>query len=414
MSLSYHVDSATCRPLDEVARSFKADVKVAYFVHDLSDPSVHRRVRMLLAGGASVVLFGFRRSADAVDAVEGVRTIDLGRTRNAKLAQRAVSVAKALTGVDRLAEELRGVDAVLARNLEMLLVGARARKRHAPRVPLIYECLDIHRLLLSSGVAGSILRRFESRLWREVDLLLTSSPAFLRNYFEPRGFPAAVRLVENKVLWLGRRRDADLPPARPPGPPWRIGWFGMIRCRKSLDILRSLARRADGGVEVIIRGRPSDAVFPDFAASIAGSPHIRFAGLYRNPQDLPSIYGEVHFNWVVDYFEDGQNSSWLLPNRIYEGGMLGAVPIALAHVETANWLTRQGAGVVVREPLEENLAGFFGSLDPAIYSRFAAEIAALPRRNLVDGPGECRELVRAMCGGIARPGIGRRYLEAPA
>ena len=33
--------------------------KIVYFVHDLSDPSVHRRVRMLVAGGAAVTLIGF-------------------------------------------------------------------------------------------------------------------------------------------------------------------------------------------------------------------------------------------------------------------------------------------------------------------------------------------------------------------
>jgi succinoglycan biosynthesis protein ExoL len=295
----------------------------------------------------------------------------------------------------------------------MLAVAARARSRYAPEATLIYECLDIHRLLLSRGLAGSVLRRIESRLWRQVDLLLTSSPAFLRSYFEPRAFPAPARLVENKVLLLDGFRDLSLP-GRPPGPPWRIGWFGMIRCRKSLEILRSLASKSGGAVEVIIRGRPSDAVFPDFARSIAGSPHLSFAGPYRNPEDLQSIYGEAHFNWVIDYFEEGQNSAWLLPNRVYEGGMFGAVPIALAGVETANWLRRQEAGVALSEPLEQSLHAFFSRLDPSAYSHLASKVAALPRRNLIDGPDECRELVRALCRGTARPDRRDRYSEVPA
>jgi succinoglycan biosynthesis protein ExoL len=258
-----------------------------------------------------------------------------------------------------------------------------------------------------------LLRQIESRLWREVDLLLTSSPAFLRNYFEPRAFPSPVRLVENKILLLDGLGDLPFP-VRSPGPPWRIGWFGMIRCRESLEILRSLAARLDGAVEVIIRGRPSDAVFPDFAAAIAGSPHLSFGGLYRNPEDLASIYSEVHFNWAIDYFENGQNSAWLLPNRIYEGGVLGAVPLALADVETGNWLTRQGTGVVLPEPLQDSLAAFFRSLDASTYSRLAGVVACLPRRSLADGPGECRELVRAICGAPSLPDPGRPYAEVPA
>jgi succinoglycan biosynthesis protein ExoL len=402
-------------PRQEVPRlEAAARAKVAYFVHDLSDPSVHRRVRMLRAGGAAVVLIGFRRSREPVEAVAGVRTIDIGRTRDQRLARRAVSVVRALAGLGRLAEALDGADAVIARSLEMLPIAVRARKLHAPRATLTHECLDIHRLLLSRRIEGSLLRLFESRLWSDVDLLLTSSPAFVRHYFAPRQFPSPIRLVENKVLWLDQDARREPLPRPPPGPPWRIGWFGMIRCRRSLEILRALALEAQGAVEVIIRGRPSDAIFPDFAASLAGSPHLTFGGLYRNPKDLASIYGGIHFNWAIDYYEDGQNSSWLLPNRIYEGSLYGAVPIALARVETASWLGRQGAGVVLDEPIAQRLGDFFRLLDAQAYSRLAGEVASLPRARLVDERSDCRELVSAICGGVARRGFGARLAEASA
>src|SRR5262249_59480021 len=39
--------------------------KIVYFVHDLSDPSVHRRVRMLVAGGGAGTPIGVRRGAAA-------------------------------------------------------------------------------------------------------------------------------------------------------------------------------------------------------------------------------------------------------------------------------------------------------------------------------------------------------------
>jgi succinoglycan biosynthesis protein ExoL len=376
-------------------------VKVAYFVHDLLDPAVHRRVRMLSAGGATVTLVGFRRSPQPVERVEGVAPLDLGPTRDGRLAARAASVVGALVTA-RFADTLRGADVVLARNLEMLAIAVRARRRHAPLARLVYECLDIHRLLLSKSVAGTVLRSLETRLWRDVDLLLTSSPAFVRNYFVPRRFPAPIRLVENKVL--AEEVATAAPTARrQAGPPWRIGWFGMIRCRKSLDVLGALARACDGDVEVIIRGRPSQASLPDLAAAVRDLPHVVYEGPYRNPDDLPAIYGDVHFAWAIDYFEEGQNSTWLLPNRIYEGPYFGAVPIALSAVETGRWLKERNVGVVLDKPIGPQLSRFFRELTPAGYEAMRTRIHALPRSDLAMDRAHCRELVRALSTTVLLP-----------
>ncbi len=236
--------------------------KICYFAHDLADPAIHRRVRMLIQGGANVTTIGFRRSAEPVTVIHGTPVIDLGRTVDGMLAKRALTVAQAFSKLKVLAEHLRGADVVLCRNLEMLVLASRARSLYAPQAALVYECLDIHHLLLSDGAPGAALRALETRLWRNVGLLLTSSPAFIENYFRRRNFGAPIRLVENKVLGFEDEYAPVGERKRPSGPPWRIGWFGMIRCRRSLDILSSIARAADGAIEVAIRGQPSRAVFP--------------------------------------------------------------------------------------------------------------------------------------------------------
>jgi succinoglycan biosynthesis protein ExoL len=371
--------------------------KIAYFAHDLADPAVHRRVRMLMAGGAAVTAIGFHRSAEAPSAIEGLRPVDLGRTTDGILGRRILSVAGTLVRLAGIGLHVRGANVILARNLEMLVLAVRARRRYAPEAALVYECLDIHRILLSKRL-GEPLRLLESKLWRDVDLLLTSSPAFIRNYFAPRGFRSPIQLVANKVLMVGESDPGSITVVRPlPGPPWRIGWFGMIRCRKSLAILSSLARASGGAIELVIRGQPSGATFSDFDAALAGLPNVQYAGPYRNPTDLPSMYGDVHFNWTIDYYESGQNSAWLLPNRVYEGSLYGAVPIALAGVETGHWLAERGAGVILDEPLEQKLVDFFRRLDQVSYARLARGIEALPRADLVSGQSDCRELVETLC-----------------
>ena len=371
-------------------------MKIVYFVHDLLDPAVHRRIRMFLWGGADLTLVGFRRGAQPLDNVDGVPAFDLGETTDAQLASRALSVARALIKLNLLADYVREASAVVARNLEMLVLGSRARRRYAPKAKLIYECLDIHRLLSSDGVRASVLRRVEGRLWGDVQLLLTSSPAFIQNYFLPRGFTAPIKLLENKLL-VDDRSNRELPTGPPMGPPWRIGWFGVIRCRKSLGLLSSLARAANGAVEVIIAGRPSAAIFPNFTAELNNIPHLEYKGQYRNPIDLPRIYSEIHFSWAIDYYEEGENSAWLLPNRLYEGSFHGAVPIALASVETGRWLKNRRVGVVIDDPVEEGLFRFFRDLKVGGYSMLARQIEALPRTDLSIDRSECALLVKALC-----------------
>ena len=354
---------------------------------------------MLLAFGNDVVPIGFHRDATPVDAVEGIAAIDLGRTFDADFRQRIAMIFRQSTKLSAWAPRLRDCDVIIARNLEMLLLGALARRRFAPQASLVYEALDIHRFLLSQRVVGKALRRLERWLLGQVDLLIVSSPAFLREYFlSMQALVAAsgieTLVVENKFLPSTTPNAAvsDAMPAEH-APPWQIGWFGMIRCRKSLDYLGDLAKRHPNLMRLTIRGRPSYTEFADFDAQIARIPSFAFGGSYRS-SELGALYGAVHFNWAIDFFEESANSRWLLPNRIYEGGAYEAVPIAIEGTETAAWLQRHGVGVVLRslDKFEEFLLG----LSPAGYAKLKAASRAVPQSAFIADDRDSARLMEAL------------------
>jgi hypothetical protein len=373
-------------------------VRVAYFVHDLSDPAVSRRVRMLRLGGAEVVVLGFRRTAIAPEQVDVAPAVDLGRSFDGQLKRRAASVLGQLLAAPALGRHLRGADVVMARSLESLVLAEAARALHRPGARLVYECLDIHRLMISNGPAGRALRALERALLRRCQLLVVSSEAFRRAYFEPlQGLGTALRtpvlLAENKVLeTAGGRPDQGSP--RQPGPPWRIGWFGMLRCRCSFEVLRGLAAALPGKVEVVISGRPSERELPDLAAEAARAPGIVFTGAY-GPGDLERMYRQVHFAWAIDHFEEGANSDWLLPNRIYESGRYGAVPIALRTVETGRWLEARGLGLLTDET---QLGAILSAMDGTAYRALEERSLGAPLSWFTAGDQECHELVQALMG----------------
>ncbi len=372
-------------------------LKVLYLVHDLADPAVRRRVLMLTEGGAAVSLAGFRRGDNALAEVSGVKPIELGRTADGRFAQRMGAVAKAAIRLRGLLKGVERPDVIIGRNLEALAVADRASAIFGG-VPVVYECLDIHRLLLSDKAPGKALRRAEAHFGRNARLVLTSSPAFIENYFAPRSaLKAPIALLENKVLSLAGMPQAAslrLPPQQ--GEPWKIGWFGALRCRKSLELLADFTRRMEGRVEVILRGRPAYSEFEDFDAFVANEPYLSFRGPYKNPEDLADIYGEAHFSWAIDFFEEGQNSSWLLPNRLYEGCLYGSVPITVDGTETNRFLTSRGLGLTLREPSAVALQAMFEGLTAEHYGARSSAVSSTDRRTWMTDRADCRALVETL------------------
>jgi succinoglycan biosynthesis protein ExoL len=231
--------------------------------------------------------------------------------------------------------------------------------------------------MLVRRAVGHMLRVIESYLLRRCDLLVVSSPAYARAYFSRvHAALPPVRVVENRIL----ASELAMPIGNLPvsAPPWRIGWFGIIRCRRSLDILARLVRQMPDRIQVVIRGRPARDAIPEFDAVVAATPGLTFLGPYDRVTDLARIYADVHYVWAIDFYEAGANSAWLLPNRLYEGGIYGAVPIALRALETGRWLVDHQAGICLDEPLDETLTAFVAGLDAERDGKARAAMQRIP------------------------------------
>ena len=242
----------------------------------------------------------------------------------------------------------------------MLALANRAKALFSADTPIVYECLDIHRLLLRQNGVGKAMRAAERLLGRNSVLLMTSSPAFVREYFEPfRQFSAPVALLQNKVLEIAGKPADGLQLAAPPadGQAWKIGWFGALRCRKSLALLGrfhaagwvAASRSCCAAVRPIPSSTISTGWWRPSLTSVSPAPTA-------TRKTSRQIYGEVHFSWAIDFFEEGLNSKWLLPNRLYEGCRFGAVPIAMRETETGRFLADRHLGLLLDDASPNALA----------------------------------------------------------
>ncbi len=369
-------------------------MKVAYFAHELADPAVRKRVRMLEAGGCAVSLLGFERVRGAPTAHEATGHI-LGRTRNQLMFARIGSVILAIPRALRIQSLWRDADFFMARNLEMLILVTLLTRVVRPGARIIYECLDIHRLMLSAGIVGAAIRTVERACLKRCALIVTSSPAFERNYFrKTQRFAGEILLVENKVLAL-----TSLAPAPPlaAGPPWIIAWCGVLRCRRSFEALRDLAVASEGRVLIQLWGTPALDQIPNFHEVVAATPNMVFQGRYE-PDQLADIYASAHFAWAIDFYEAGGNSDWLLPNRLYESLAFGAAPIAITGTETARWLGAHRVGEVLDAPIEKNLGPFLAGLTSDAFRLLRAAVLQLDPDLTRFTPAACRALAGRLAG----------------
>ncbi|MEM7507252.1 MAG: glycosyl transferase family 1 [Pseudomonadota bacterium] len=373
--------------------------KIAYFGQNPGDAAVRRRIVALQQAGFHVTGFMPRRGEAGDPPCE---IVDLGETADNAYVQRIASIFRGAKLAGRQADVLRRSNLIIARNLDMLATAVLVRSRLGLAMPVIYECLDIHKKLTGSGAVAKGLRALERSLLKRTALVVLSSPAFEREHFA-RYYPGAYRsfLVENRLI------DGDAFPDRPvesntPSPrgKLKIGWFGNLRCARSLAILGALADRFPEQVEIVLRGYPAPGVFADFEGLLAPHANITFHGRYRAPQDLAAIYGEVDLVWAGDWYEEGANSLWLLPNRIYEGGYFAVPQLAPAGTETARRIAAQAGGAALQEPVEEALANLIAGLlqDPAPIAEWRANLLSLPRETFVETPETMQQMVAAARG----------------
>jgi hypothetical protein len=362
---------------------------IAFFGYDSTEPTVTKRVKAFQANNSRVVGFMFRRIRNVRTSPPAWENIELGVTTDRNYGRRIPKLLAAVVKVLRHKRMLQGCQIIYARNIDMLLIAVLAKRLAGARGVLVYEVLDVQRIFIGERLVNKVARWAERVLMRSCQMLVVSSPDFVDRYFAPlQRLSIPWTLLENKV-------SADQLPAGgehllrhplPGHPPWVIGWFGTLRCVRSLDILCRLADAFGDRIQIYLRGRTSEEDLPMAMIEAATARHrnVTFDGPYANPDDLAAIYGRVHFSWAVDYLDAGTNSDWLLPNRVYEGGLFGSLALARSGTAAGRLVERDRLGWAFHEPLESAVHTFLETLDAGTYERARELVNGLTRSKFVD------------------------------
>ena len=369
---------------------------IACLAFERGDARVKKRVAALQAQGWRVKGYMFHRIRDKVDPPPFWENVELGITENRKYLKRAFVLLFSLRILRQHRAALREASVFYVVNTDNALLALAARvmaRRPGGPAPMVLELADVQPAMLGMGLRGKVMRAVERFVLRRTAMLVTTSPGFVKNYFTPlQRFTGPVFLLENKVypstgITAPDPSESDptkplTPTTRQPargGKPWVVGLCGAFRCRRSIELMRELAAQFPDRLHFYLRGYPSGTDAAGIAALLEGLPNLEWGGAYQYPGDLADIYGRIDFNWTFDFADAGANSAWLLPNRIYEGGLSGCPALADAATETGRWVEDNAAGWTFAEPFASTLASFLENLTESAWQEKQACCAQLPR-----------------------------------
>ncbi len=372
--------------------------RLVFFGHNRKDAAIVRRIDSFMNVDVDVTGFMFRRDGEPEKPGPKWRNIDLGMVEHCRHAQRILTLLRAVWRSVTHRDILKKSDIVYARNLDMLaLAFAGLAFVGKDRPKLVYECLDVHEAMTKPGLGGAVIRWFERAALRRIDLLVISSPGFIHNYFSPmQNYQGPHMLIENKVYFANEvvaRPTPELLKDSATGPV-TIAWVGILRCQKTLDLLKQLAKSEGDKVLIRFHGVISEFLIPDFEEQIEPFPNILYEGPYQWPHGLAESYRGVHFVWAQELSWSGHNSDWLLPNRIYEGSYFGVLSLCVDGTETGRAVAERRLGYVLADAQHQTLIDFVRSLDREDVLIRQRELLLRPNTDFVASLNGTRDLVQ--------------------
>lgn len=339
------------------------------FSNDLEDARFHKRLQTFVDAGFSVRWIAYDRGRNRGAASPLLLRLPgrvLGKTRDRRYLQRSysmvVGVAKLVTCSFVASSDL----IIYCINLDNLLVAALSTSIRQSKARIVYEVADIQPSLRRGGLIGQTLRALERWGLRRTDLLVYTSETFVSQFLgKIQGYCGPAVLLENKIhpppavtsVFRQRTPDADGHIV--------IGFFGQLKCRRSLELIRDLATAFPKKISFRLCGYPNHVVRDVFDHISKVASNVAYLGPYRYPFDLAEIYSSVDLCWGFDFCDSDGNSKWCLANRLYEAGYYEVPILVEDDTAGADYVRRLGSGWCFKEPIEESLRIFFSQVSVA-------------------------------------------------
>jgi succinoglycan biosynthesis protein ExoL len=353
--------------------------KVVFALPLLGHPRDSKRIAMLEAAGFEVEAVAFDREYHS-GRMPNCPVESLGKITHGRYLHRIFKILSVLQKIRRV---IKRNQIVYASGTDMaymaLFAGLGLGK------PIVIEIGDIRELQVAEGLKGRIVRMLDKLFVDCCSLLVSTSAAFVDNYYRQwlkTKIPALI--IENKLepdfCEKVRQNGIFSPLCGKPlvDRPLRIGYFGLLRCEWSWNVLKGIAKARPKDIEIVLAGYPINPV--DLPEQIKNYDNIKFRGQYHSPQDLPDLYGSVDLNWAC-YKPIGKvdwNLRWARPNRFYESCFFHTPIITRAGSYDSGKIAQYQIGLVIDDEEVEKVVEKLSTITPEDLTNWKNNMRNLP------------------------------------
>jgi len=316
--------------------------KIIFFVHDISDARVIKRIKAFKILGAEIVICGFQRKRYTLNDFDysDVKLIRIGETNEKKYLKRIPKIMFGIVIILKNINKFRNSTCIYCINIDMLVLATILRIRY--KVNIYYEVGDILNTFIGNALLNNVLRIFERFLLKGTSLLILTSPAFYHQFYKKiQKIKIPWILLENKLIFKKKCRGTI---TYKKTKKIKIVYHGVLRCPLSIKILTKVATEFEKKCELHIHGFPLSVNKNLLTFYASKSKNIYWHGEFNYPDDLKGILSDADLLWLIDLSENISNAKWLLPNRLYDGIYYRVPMLALCDTETGNYIKKYDLG----------------------------------------------------------------------
>lgn len=336
--------------------------RVVVISSSLSQPRHVRRARSLYEIGLDVSFYGFNRPFYNISgiAAESIpfEVRSLGYAANQNFSQRIKNLIKAYFSL-RDAERGKPVPScVYTFSLDCFLL---ARFKWRSRTRFVYEIGDLPNPDGSSRMSFRFVDIIDYQIIKRSEKVVVTSPYFITEHYGKLKDVSIEKfqIIENR-LPIGFTEQFPREHSLVLGNPIRVGWIGAFTSPYTIYPLLTLAADFVGRYDFHFFG--DGRIAGEISAAANSQKNIFYHGPYRNPQDLPRVYGSIDLCYGV-YDDRKINVRVALPNKLYECAYFG-VPLVVAEGTCLEReLLKFGFGYAVKAGDIGQLKRFFDALD---------------------------------------------------